>query len=84
METVVSSESIPVFKTPYQEEREAKDLAIYNDYNELMKVPGQSATRVTAHLMEKYGIHSASTIYEIRKRVENRLANTTNGQEGAL
>lgn len=82
METAVTNAPIPVFKTPYQEEREAKDLAIYNDYNELMKVPGQSATRVTAHIMEKYGVHSASTIYEIRKRVESRIAQ--NGQEGAL
>ena len=36
-----------VFKTAYQEEQEAKDMAIYNEWNELMSVPGQSATGVT-------------------------------------
>lgn len=65
--------TLPVFKTPFRVEKEAKELAIYNDYKELMSVQGQSATAVTEHLMEKYGIHSASTIYEIRKRVEARL-----------
>ena len=62
-----------VFKTAYQVEQEAKDLAVYNEWNELMKVPGQSATGVSAHLMQKYNIHSQSTIWFIRKRVEKRL-----------
>jgi hypothetical protein len=62
-----------VFKTAYQEEQEAKDLAVYNEWNELMKVPGQSATGVSAHLMQKYNIHSQSTIWVMRKRAEDRL-----------
>lgn len=62
-----------VFKTPYQVEQEAKDMAIYNEWNELMKVPGQSRTGVSQHLMQKYNIHSSSTIWFIRKRVEKRL-----------
>lgn len=62
-----------VFKTPYQVEQEAKDMAIYSEWNELMKVPGQSRTGVTQHLMQKFNIHSASTIWFIRKRVEKRL-----------
>lgn len=65
--------TLPIFKTPYRVEKEAKELAIYNDYKELMSLHGQSATAVTDHLMQKYGIHSASTIYEIRKRVAARL-----------
>lgn len=65
--------TLPVFKTPFRVEKEAKELAVYNDYKELMTVQGQSATAVTEHLMAKYGIHSASTIYEIRKRVEARI-----------
>ena len=65
--------TITVFKTPFRVEKEAKELAIYNEYNELMTAAGQSATGVTEHLMQKYGIHSASTIYEIRKRVEARI-----------
>lgn len=62
-----------VFKTPCQTEREARDLAIYNEYNYLMTVEGQSKTVVTEHLMKKYGIHSQGTIYLIRRRVEERL-----------
>lgn len=62
-----------VFKTAYQEEMEAKDMAIYTEWNELMKIPGQSATAVTQHLMQKYNIHSQSTIWVMRKRAEARL-----------
>lgn len=31
-----------IFKTPCQTEREARDLAIYNEYNALIAVEGQS------------------------------------------
>lgn len=62
-----------VFKTPYQVEQEAKDMAIYNEWNELMKVPGQSRTGVTQHLMHKYSIHAQSTIWMMRRRAEQRL-----------
>lgn len=53
-------------------------MAIYNEYNDLMSVKGQSKTVVMEHLMSKYGIHSIGTIYVIRRRVEERL----NKQEG--
>ncbi len=62
-----------IFKTECQIEREKRDLAIYNEYDELMAVKGQSRTLVTEHLMKKYGIHSAGTIYVIRRRVAARL-----------
>ncbi len=62
-----------VFKTAYKAEQEAKDLAVYNEWNELMKVPGQSATGVAQHLMQKHGIHSQSTIWLMRQRAEARL-----------
>lgn len=62
-----------IFKTKCQEEREKRDMAIYNEYNELMAVEGQSRTLVTEYLKKKYDIHSAGTIYVIRKRVEARL-----------
>lgn len=67
-----------VFKTKCQTEREARDMAIYKEYKELMDVKGQSKTLVAEHLMKKYGIHSIGTIYVIRHRVEQRLKN----QEG--
>lgn len=66
-----------IFKTECQKEREKRDLAIYNEYDELMAVKGQSRTLVTEHLMKKYGIHSAGTIYVIRRRVEARLKEAT-------
>ncbi len=62
-----------VFKTQLQQEREQRDLDIFNEYNSLMKIEGQSKTLVTEHLMKKYNIHSAGTIYVIRKRVEDKL-----------
>jgi hypothetical protein len=65
--------NMQVFKTPYQIERETRDLAIYNEYNELMSVEGQSSLLVSEHLMKKYNIHSIGTIYVIRKRVAKHL-----------
>lgn len=66
-----------IFKTECQIEREKRDLAIYREYDELMAVKGQSRTLVTEHMMKKYGIHSAGTIYVIRRRVEARLKEAT-------
>ncbi len=65
--------STPVFKTECQTEREKRDLAIYNEYQELVSVEGQSRTLVVEHLMKKYNTHSAGTVYVIRRRVEERL-----------
>jgi len=48
-------------------------LAIYTEYQELVSVKGQSRTLVVEHLMKKYNIHSAGTVYVIRRRVEERL-----------
>lgn len=66
-------DNVKIFKTDCQREREERDLAIYNEYAELMSVGGQSKTLVTEHLMKKYGIHSQGTIYVIRRRVEKLL-----------
>lgn len=60
-------------KTPLQEKREARDLAIYNEYNALASNPEQSKDELNKYLMEKYDIHSTGTIYVIRQRVEARL-----------
>lgn len=65
--------NVKIFKTDCQKEREKRDLAIYNEYNEMMSVDGQSRTLVTEHLMKKYGVHSQGTIYVIRRRVEKQL-----------
>lgn len=65
--------------TDCQLARQERDLAIYNEYNELISIEGQSKTRVTEYLMKKYDIHSSGTIYVIRERVEKRLK-----QEGKI
>lgn len=64
-----------VLKTECVEAREARDLAIYNEWCAMTSIEGQSKTRVTEFLMQKYGIHSQATIYVIRQRVAQRLAN---------
>lgn len=66
-------DDVKIFKTDCQREREERDLAIFNEYNELMSIEGQSKMLVTEHLMKKYGVHSQGTIYVIRRRVEEML-----------
>lgn len=66
--------------TDLQDERAARDLAIYNEYNALSAEEGQSKTQINKYLMEKYNLHSTGTLYVIRKRVEERL----NKEGGAL
>lgn len=66
-------DKVKIFKTECQKEREKRDLAIYNEYNEMTSVDGQSKTLVVQHLMKKYGVHSQGTIYVIRRRVEDML-----------
>mgnify|MGYP000308925501 FL=1 len=60
-------------KTALQEEREARDLAVFNEYHALVSVDGQSKTEVNKYLMQKYNIRSTGTLYVILKRVEARL-----------
>lgn len=62
-----------VLRTKLQERRRKRDMAIYSEYEEMMKVPGQSSTEVSKRLMQKYDINSLGTIYVIRKRVAKRL-----------
>lgn len=59
--------------TDCQMARQERDLAIYNEYNELTADKEQSKIVVNQYLMKKYGISSEGTIYTIRKRVEERL-----------
>lgn len=62
-----------IFKTDCQKERESRDKAIFDDYNRLMSVKGQSKIMVIRHLMCKYNVHSMGTIYVILRRVEESL-----------
>lgn len=62
-----------VVKTKYQIDKEARERAIYDDFNELMKQPGAMATAVTDHLMKKYNLHSRSSIWQARTRTQLRI-----------
>ena len=58
-----------VLKTKRQIDRKQRDLAIYNEYNELIQISGASRTAIVHHLMKKYNIYGASTVYVILNRV---------------
>lgn len=60
-------------KTPLQEEREARDLAIYEEYNVLAANPQQSRVALNEYFMGKYNIRSTGTLYTILKRVRTKL-----------
>lgn len=60
-------------KTEFQREKEKRDYAIYSEFVALSAQQGAAITEVTNFLMRKYGIHSASTLWAIRKRVSNRI-----------
>lgn len=62
-----------IFQTEFQKEKEARDMQIYQEYITLTAEPGAAATKVQEFLMKKYGIHSSSTLWAIRKRVEAKL-----------
>lgn len=62
------------FESKYSREKKARDLALYNEFQKLTADPEASRTEVTRYLMEKYGLSSESSVWIIRKRVEQRLA----------
>ncbi len=62
-----------VFKTKHQIEQEKRWLQIYNEYNALVADKKKSKVAINDYLCRKYGIVAASTIYTIRKRVEERI-----------
>lgn len=67
------TENKPRRKTQFQAERDARDFAIYEEWNKLAADPEQSRVEINIYLMKKYGIHSSGTVYQIRKRVETML-----------
>lgn len=62
-----------IYRTPKQEKRWKRDLAIYTEFEEAMSNPLNSATAVAEYLMKKYGVNSTTMILLIRKRVEKTL-----------
>ncbi len=69
----------PLFRSGFRTEKERKDRAVYDEFVRMMGVPGQSKLKVIFYLMDKFGIYSQSTVYNIIKRVGARLA----AEEGA-
>lgn len=61
------------FKTDYQREKEVRDKQIYEEYIMLTADPDTAVTKVQEYLMKKYNIHSPSTLWAIRKRVEAKM-----------
>lgn len=59
--------------TECQEERNARDLALYKEYVTLAADPKQPRTEIHKYLREKYNLHSSGTTYAIIKRVQERL-----------
>ena len=62
-----------IIKTDFRIKKEAREIAIYNEWNELMAQPGAMASAVDRYLREKYEFGADSTIWFIRKRVEKKL-----------
>lgn len=74
MEQQNTSTAEMTFRSDYQREQEARDTAIYNDWNAAIeKDPHASREALTTHLMNKYKLHSRSAIWAARKRAEARL-----------
>lgn len=61
-------------RTDYRLEKERRDLAICEEYERLASVPETSKTKIEEYLMRKYGLHSRTTLWTIRKRVAARRA----------
>lgn len=72
-----------IIKTPFQLEKERRDLEIYNAYNELKSQPGAMATAVDKAICEQFGLFAPSTVWAIRKRVEKRLKEQEGCHAGA-
>lgn len=60
-------------KTRLQEEREARDIAIYEEYHKLAANPKQSRVALNQYFMEKYDLRSTGTLYTILKRVKAKM-----------
>lgn len=61
------------FASRYEKDRWKRDLDVYNEFEKLTRDPKSSKTEVTKYLMEKHNLHSASSVWYIRKRVEKAL-----------
>lgn len=64
----------PILKSKYKQEKEAKDLEIFNRFTELMAVQDAQVGPVNETILAEFPeVHATSTIWQIRKRVKKRL-----------
>jgi len=61
--------------TPYQKERQRKRNEIYAEYKRLAENPNNMPSAIIKHLMDKYNVGAASTIYGIIKEHESNESN---------
>lgn len=61
--------------TPYQKERQRKRNEIYAEYKRLTENPDNMPSAIIKHLMDKYNVGAASTIYGIIKEHEGNENN---------
>lgn len=61
---------IMTLRTQFQEERQKKRDAVYAEYCKLVANPDNSRSAIIQHLMRKYNIGAASTVYGIIKERE--------------
>lgn len=61
--------------TPYQKERQRKRNEIYAEYKRLAENPNNMPSAIIKHLMDKYNVGAASTIYGIIKEHEGNESN---------
>jgi len=61
--------------TPYQKERQRKRNEIYAEYKRLAENPNNMPSAIIKHLMDKYNVGAASTIYGIIKEHEGNENN---------
>lgn len=59
----------PDVKTPWQREKEARDLRMSEEYDRLLaEAPGRSRMELNSYLMRKYGFASGSAYYAAVER----------------
>ena len=62
----------------FQEEKQAKDLMIYEKRTQMRSIPGSKKTMIDKLIMEEFKIYTLAGLAGICKRVEKRLAESEN------
>ncbi len=63
-----------IFKTKHQQFIEQKEADVYADYQTLAADPDKSRIAIAEYLCRKYGYKHIASIYDVRHRVEKRMA----------